>query len=90
MPDPTHRSGTPFDAHRLRGREQTLECASDPYAQGGRSRDLGITPDLPPVAEDEEELPGHPPRREGSPLLEPDTTPGAPPDSVPPGPGSPA
>ncbi len=62
MPNPTRRSGTPFD-----------EEAADQTA----------------VTEDEEDLPGHPPRRESSPLVEPDVAPGTPPDAVPPGPGSP-
>jgi hypothetical protein len=62
MPNPTRRSGTPFDE----------EVA-----------------DQKVVVEDEEDLPGHPPRQEGSPLADPDRAPGSPPDAVPPGPGSP-
>ncbi len=63
MPNPTRRSGTPFD-----------EEIADQTA----------------VTEDEEDLPGHPPRQDGSPLVEPDRAPGTAPDSVPPGPGSPS
>ncbi len=49
----------------------------------------GEAPEEAPVVEDREELPGQPPRREGSPLVEPDREPGIP-EPIPPGPGSPS
>lgn len=63
MPNPSRRSGIPFD-------EETADQTA--------------------VTEDEEDLPGHPPRQEGRPLVEPDTAPGTSSDAVPPGPGSPS
>lgn len=44
-------------------------------------------PEQAPVVEDEEELPGHPPVREGSPLVDPDVMPGNP-EPIAPGPGA--
>ena len=49
----------------------------------------GEAPDEAPVTEDREELPGHPPAREGFPLVDPDVAPGSP-EPIPPGPGSPS